>query len=51
MIVDFLFSNNILIPITEDFLRYHKNTEKYDKKIDDNIKDRMQQKLNILLIR
>jgi hypothetical protein len=40
MIIDFLFSNNILIPITEEFLRYHKNTEKYDKKLDDTIKDR-----------
>ena len=31
--IDFLFSNKIIIPITEDFLRYHKNTEKYDKDI------------------
>ena len=28
--VNFLFSNKILVPITEDFLRYHKNTEKYE---------------------
>jgi hypothetical protein len=28
--INFLFSNKILIPISEDFLRYHKNTEKYD---------------------
>ncbi len=28
--INFLFSNKVLIPITEDFLRYHKNTEKYE---------------------
>ncbi len=28
-IVNFLFNNKILIPITEEFLRYHKDTEKY----------------------
>lgn len=28
--LNFLFSNKILLPISEDFLRYHKNTEKYD---------------------
>ncbi len=28
-IVDFLFRNNILIPITEEFLRFHKDSEKY----------------------
>jgi len=28
--VNFLFSNKILIPITEDFIRYHKDTEKYE---------------------
>ena len=28
--INFLFSNKILIPISEDFLRYHKNTEKYE---------------------
>lgn len=27
--VDYLFSKRILIPIVEDFLRYHKNNEKY----------------------
>jgi len=27
--VDYLFSKRILIPIVEDFLRYHKNSEKY----------------------
>jgi len=29
-ILDFLFSNRILIPITEDFMRFHKNNYKYD---------------------
>jgi len=28
--INYLFSNQILIPISEDFLRYHKDTEKYD---------------------
>ena len=28
-IINFLFSNQILIPITEDFLRYHKSNYKY----------------------
>lgn len=28
--INYLFSNKILIPITEDFLRYHKDTEKYE---------------------
>lgn len=28
--INYLFSNGIIIPMTEDFLRYHKDTEKYD---------------------
>ena len=28
--INYLFTNEILIPITEDFLRYHKDSEKYD---------------------
>ena len=28
--INFLFSNKILIPVAEDFLRFHKNTDKYD---------------------
>ena len=28
--INYLFSNKIIIPITEDFVRYHKDTEKYD---------------------
>lgn len=30
-IVDYLFTQKILYPITEEFLKYHKNTEKYQK--------------------
>ena len=30
-IVDYLFTEKILVPITEDFLRFHKKTEKYQK--------------------
>lgn len=30
-IVDYLFSEKILVPITEEFLRFHKKTEKYQK--------------------
>jgi hypothetical protein len=41
--INYLFSNKILIPITEEFLRYHKDSEKYDndsenKKDDTKIK-------------
>lgn len=28
--INYLFSNKILIPITEEFLRYHKDSEKYE---------------------
>jgi hypothetical protein len=35
--INFLFSNKIIIPITEDFLRYHKDSEKYLN--DTNIND------------
>lgn len=30
-IIEFLFDNKILIPITEDFMRFHKNNYKYEK--------------------
>ena len=36
--INYLFTNKILIPITEDFLRFHKDTEKYEQNKD--IKDR-----------
>ena len=48
-IIDFLFSNNFLIPISEDFLRYHKSTEKYDKKIDMNLKERDSTKIKYVI--
>jgi len=36
--INYLFSNKILIPITEEFLRYHKDSEKYDNE-SENKKD------------
>lgn len=47
-IIDFLFSNKILIPITEDYLRYHKDTYKYDKNID-NLKERDATKIKFII--
>jgi len=47
--IDFLLSNNILIPITEDFLRYHKNTEKYDKDISGDLKERDATKIKYII--
>ena len=40
--INYLFSNKIIIPITEEFIRYHKDTEKYlnESNTDLNIKDR-----------
>ena len=48
-IIDFLFSNNFLIPISEDYLRYHKSTEKYDKKIDISLKERDSTKIKYVI--
>jgi len=36
--INYLFSNRILIPISEDFLRYHKESEKYESSDDSKIK-------------
>uniref|UniRef100_A0A6C0J5M2 Uncharacterized protein n=1 Tax=viral metagenome TaxID=1070528 RepID=A0A6C0J5M2_9ZZZZ len=47
--LNFIFSNKLLVPITEEFIRYHKNTEKYDKKLDDNIKDRDSTKIKYVI--
>ena len=47
--IDFLFSNKIIIPITEDFLRYHKNTEKYDQDITGELKDRDATKIKYII--
>jgi hypothetical protein len=48
-IIDFLFSNGIIIPISEDFLRYHNDNFKYDKNIDENIKDRDATKIKFVV--
>jgi hypothetical protein len=37
--INFLFFNKIIIPITEEFLRYHKDTEKYLNETNLNIND------------
>jgi len=47
--IDFLFSNKVIIPITEDFLRYHKNTEKYDTDITGELKDRDATKIKYII--
>jgi hypothetical protein len=36
--INFLFSNKILIPISEEFIRYHKDSENYENKNDSKIK-------------
>ncbi len=48
-ILDFLFSNRIFIPITEEFLRYHKNTERYDRNIGEDIKERDATKIKYII--
>ena len=50
--VNYLFNNKIIIPITEDFLRYHKDTEKYDSDIlveNTNIKEREATKIKYIV--
>jgi hypothetical protein len=51
--VQFLISKGILIPITEDFLRYHKDSEKYDSDtlVRDNVdlKDRDATKIKYII--
>ena len=47
--MDFLFSNKILIPITEEFLRYHKSGEKYDKSSMQNLKERDATKIKYVI--
>jgi hypothetical protein len=37
--INYLFSNQILIPITEEFLRYHKDSEKYDFEVTNKKED------------
>jgi len=36
--INYLFSNKILIPISEEFIRYHKDSENYENKNDSKIK-------------
>jgi hypothetical protein len=50
--INYLFANQIIIPITEDFLRYHKDTEKYDPESlveSSNIKDRDATKIKYII--
>ena len=50
--VNYLFANQIIIPITEDFLRYHKDTEKYDPESlveSSNIKERDATKIKYII--
>jgi len=47
--LQFLFRNNILVPITEDYLRFHKDNEKYDNMAQLNIKDRDATKIKYIV--
>ena len=50
--INYLFANQIVIPITEDFLRYHKDTEKYDPESlveSSNIKERDATKIKYII--
>ena len=50
--INYLFSNEIIIPITEDFLRFHKDTEKYDPESlveIENIKERDATKIRYII--
>lgn len=50
IVIDWLFTNEVFIPITEDFLRYHKDSEKYesDKLVDEGIKEREATKIKFV---
>ena len=50
--INYLFTNKIIIPITEDFLRYHKDTEKYDPESlveNNNVKERDATKIKYII--
>ena len=49
--VNFLFSKNILIPISEEFIRFHDDNEKYDPEsiISDNLKNRDVSKIKYII--
>ena len=51
--VQYLFSNKVLIPITEEFLRFHKDSEKYDSDTlvnnESNLKERDATKIKYII--
>jgi hypothetical protein len=50
--INYLFNNKIIIPITEDFLRFHKDIEKYDPESlveSSNIKEREATKIKYII--
>ncbi len=50
--INYLFANQVIIPITEDFLRYHKDSEKYDPESlieSGNIKERDATKIKYII--
>ena len=50
--INYLFVNKIIIPITEEFLRFHKDTEKYDPESlvqTDNINERDATKIKYII--
>jgi hypothetical protein len=50
--VQYLISNGVLVPITEDFLRYHKDSEKYESDTlvaDNDIKERDATKIKYII--
>jgi len=46
--INYLFSSKILIPITDDFLRFHRDSEKYDVPIE-NMKERDSTKIKYIM--
>lgn len=49
--INFLFSNGILVPISEEFIRYHDDNEKYDPDslVGDNLKNRDATKIKYIM--
>lgn len=50
--VNYLLVNNIVVPITEDFLRYHKDTQKYEKDeliAQEKVKERDTSKIKVII--
>ena len=49
--INFLFSKQILIPISEEFIRYHDDNEKYDPEslVGENLKDRDATKIKYII--